>query len=385
MRQIKNIIPLLTLLLLMFACIKPYNPLIESNAQHKYVVSGRVTDMEGWQEVNVSMSSPVESPEYIPVSGCNVNILDDKGNVFPLPEDSPGKYRAWLGQEYLTKGTSYRVTVHTPENEIIESAYDTLLQGAPLDSVYYVIEDVPTSNSSVYLRGMQFYVDLKAPDDACRNYRWEVIETWEFHAVHAVEYYYDGDFHQVNPPDSSNMVCWGGGLVKNVYTLSTKSLSENVFIKYPLHIIDGHSSRLGILYSILVRQLALGTNAFNYWEQVRINNTEQGGLYEQQPFAIKGNLTNITNPEKEVLGYFYAASESSRRYFYKEVEGIELDFSDYCNEDILGYGGWRKFTKYDYPVYYYFTEQGGLLILNNECVDCRLMGGSTVKPDFWPQ
>jgi len=384
MRQIKNILPILALLL-MYACIKPYNPLIESNAENKYVVSGRITDMEGWQEVNVSVSSPIENPEYIPVSGCYVNILNDKGNVFPMPEESPGKYRVWLGQEYLTPGTAYKVTVYTPENELIESSYDTLLQGAPLDSVYYFIEDVPTSDPSVFLRGMQFYVNLNAPDVECRNYRWEVVESWEFHSAFPAEYYYDGDFHQIIPPDYSNSVCWANGLVKNVYTLSTKSLSENVFIKYPLQFVDGHTSRLGILYSILVRQLALGVNAYNYWEQVRINNTEQGGLYEQQPFVIKGNLANLTNPDKEVLGYFYAASESSRRYFYKDIEGLELDFTDYCNEDLLGNLGWKQFNKNDYPVYYHFNSQHALRILNNECVDCRLMGGSTTKPGFWPQ
>jgi hypothetical protein len=259
------------------------------------------------------------------------------------------------------------------------------VQGAPLDSAYYVLEDVPTSNPSVFLRGLQFYVDLDAPDVETRNYKWEVEESWEHHAAHAAEYYYDGDFHQILPPDSSNMVCWVNGLlVKNVYTLSTKSLSQNVFYKYPLHFVDGHTSRLGILYSILIRQLALSEGAYNYWEQVRVNSSELGGLYERQPFAIQGNLRNLTNPAKDVLGYFYTASESSKRYFYND-EGLELDFSNFCNEEILGRMGWREFTKYDYPVYYYFNSKVGLRILNNECVDCRLMGGTTTKPDFWPQ
>jgi hypothetical protein len=385
MHQIKNFIPVLALLL-MFACIKPFDPRIGSNAENKFVVSGRVTDLEGWQQVNVSMSTPIENPEYIPVSGCQVNILDNQGNVFPLVENKPGNYRVWIGKEYLNRGTSYKVTVFTPESETIESSFDTLMQGAPLDSVYYIIEDVPTSNPSIYLSGMQFYVDLNAPDVETRNYKWEVEESWEHHAAHPAEYYYDGGFHQIMPPDSSNMVCWVNGLlVKNVYTLSTKSLSQNVFYKYPLQFVDGHTSRLGILYSILVRQLALSESAYYYWEQVRINSSELGGLYEIQPFAIKGNLINLTNPEKEVLGHFYAASESSKRYFYKDIEGLELDFSYYCNEEPLGRFGWREFNKNDYPVYYYFNSNDALRILNNECVDCRLMGGTTTKPDFWPQ
>jgi hypothetical protein len=68
MRLIRNITPILVMLL-MFACIKPYKPVIESNAANKLVVSGRVTDVEGWQEVDVSMSSPIGSPDHLPVSG----------------------------------------------------------------------------------------------------------------------------------------------------------------------------------------------------------------------------------------------------------------------------------------------------------------------------
>jgi hypothetical protein len=385
MHQIKTIFTIL-ILLLMLACIKSYNPHIEDDAANKLVVSGRVTDTEGWQEVSISMSSPVENPEYIPVSGCVVNILDNKGNIFSLSEDDPGTYRAWLGKEYLEPGTAYKVTVYTPEGETIESSYDTLMAGAPLDSVYYIIEDVPTSDPDVYLRGLQFYVDLDATDFECRNYRWEIAQTWEFHAARPVEYYYDGKFHEIIPPDYSHFVCWANMLVKNVYTLSTKTLSENVFQKYPLHFVDGQSSsRLGILYSILVSQQSLSENAYNFWEQVRINSEGFGGLYEKQPLSIKGNLLNLTNPEKEVLGYFFATSESSERYFYKDIEGLELDFSDQCFEFPLPMTGWAGFKKWDYPVYYFYTDAGALLILNDQCVDCRKMGGTTAKPDFWPQ
>jgi hypothetical protein len=383
MHLIRRFIPILTLLAL-FACIKPYTPVIDSNAANKYVVSGRVTNTEGWQEVDVFMSTPIGKKGSQPVSGCDVNILDDKGNVFSLAEDSAGIYRAWIGSEFLNAGTAYKVTVFTPESELIESSYDTLMPVVALDSVYYIIEDVPTSNPDIFIRGMQFYVDLDAIGSPSRNFKWEITETYEFHAVHNVEYYYDGGFHQVLPPDSTNKVCWTTGLVKNVYTISTKSLFTNALQKYPLHFVDGSSPRLQYLYSILVNQLALSEKAYNYWEEVRANSNDLGGLYEKQPLAIKSNLINTTNPDKEVLGYFYTAAESSRRYFYKDI-GITLDFMDFCNESILGPLGWRVYNKYDYPVYYYFTKEGALRILDDECVDCRIMGGVTTKPDFWPE
>jgi len=52
----------------------------------------------------------------------------------------------------------------------------------------------------------------------------------------------------------------------------------------------------------------------------------------------------VSSPEKDVLGYFYAASESSRRYFYHDIKGITLDFNDGCVEEDLGVGGFRAMT-----------------------------------------
>jgi hypothetical protein len=383
MPRIKNTI-LIFSLLLFFSCVKAFDPQIDNTAVSKYVISGRVTNIEGWQEVEVSLSSPVESPKYIPVQGCQGRIQDNKGNDFELTQFEPGLYKVWMGQADLTPGTSYRIQITTPDGDLLESSFDTMFQCPRLDSVYYAIEVIPTSNPAISQEVMQFYVDLNAEGDYSRYYKWDVIETWEYHAAHPFEYYYDGAMHQIDPPDYTNKVCWITGLSKNVFTLSTKSLTQNKYRQYPLQRIDGKTSRLGIMYSILVRQLALSEKAYNYWEQMRINSNEQGGLYEKQPLAIKGNLLNMSNPEKVVLGCFYASSESARRYFYHDVAGIKLTFYNFCSEESLGMFGWREFFKWEYPIYFYYNEVGALRILNKECIDCRLLGGTIVKPDFWP-
>jgi hypothetical protein len=231
---------------------------------------------------------------------------------------------------------------------------------------------------------MQFYTDLDAIGNYSRFYKWEVEETWEYHAAHPLEYYYDGETHKVIPPDYSKNVCYATVPVKNVFTVSTKNLSQNAFYQYPLHVVDGHTSRLKILYSFLIRQLAISEGAYNYWEQMRINSNQDGGLYEKQPFAIKGNLKNVTSPDRDVLGYFYAAPEQTRRYFYKDVEGVKLDFPVFCNEDPPGRMGWREFSPSQYPIYFYYNASGFFRILSDDCIDCRRVGGVLEKPDFWP-
>ena len=368
--------------MLLSACIKHYNPVIDANAGNKYVVSGHVTATEGWQEVDVSMSSPIATPGNIAVSGCQVLVWDDKGNSFMLDEWQPGVYRSWIEQKYLIPGTSYKVSVVIPGGDKLESGFDKMSKCPPLDSVYYMLKDVPTPDRTITRRIMQFYVDLDAAGDYSRYYKWEIEETWEYHAGHPLEWYYDGTFHQVDPPDYSNQVCWITLPVKNVFTVSTMNAGGNIYRQYPLHYIDGTTPRLGYLYSMLVRQLSLSEGAYNYWEQMRINSNEQGGLYEKQPIDIKGNVQDLSHPEKTVLGYFYAASESDRRYFYHDIAGLDLDFTNSCYEQVL-IDGFRSYSKDEYPVYFYLRAEVPM-ILNRECIFCQAMGGTTVKPDFWP-
>jgi len=377
---------LFILLIFSSSCIKQFTPVIDENVAAKFVVTGRVTDAEGWQEVNVSFSSPIEAPEYIPATGCQVKIKDDKGNTFSLEEELPGNYRVWMAKDYLVPGTSYKLEILTPNNEKIESTYDRMIQGPSLDSVYYVLKDIPTYEPSINIRGAQFCIDLNAEGLESRYFKWEILETWEYHAEHKKEFYYDGDWHEIIPPDSATKICWITRSVKNIYTVSTNNFTRNAYKQFPLQFVDGiNSNRFEILYSILVTQFAVSEGAYSYWDQVRINSTEQGGLYEKQPLDIKGNLTNISNPQNEVLGYFYAATGSTRRFFYKDIKDLELNYLRPCVVSVLDpYGGWKDFDKIEYPVYYFYNEEGKLRILSTECVDCRLSDGVTTKPDFWP-
>lgn len=384
MPRIKNRIALMLLLLAVVSCIRPFDPLIEAGEENKYVVSGCITDEEGAQTVFVSVSAPMESPEYLPLGGCTVTVTDDRGNSFSFQETETGRYSAWIGKELLSPGTVYQLRVSTPSGALITSVPDTMPACPPIDSLYFIVEDHPTPVASVSIRGLQFYTDLDAEGFSSHYYKWEMEETWEFHAAHAKEWYFDGNFHQIDPPDSSTFYCWFYSRVKNIFTLSTKNLARNEYQRFPLHFVDGSTNRLSVLYSILVRQMAISEAAYLYWDQLRINSNDQGGLYEKQPLAVKGNLEDANGSGKEVLGFFHAASVKSIRIFLVNP-GMDLTYTDYCNEYTLGHFGWDEFLPKEFPVYFYFPKTGGLLILNKECVECEMLGGVTVKPDYWPR
>jgi hypothetical protein len=115
-----------------------------------------------------------------------------------------------------------------------------------------------------------------------------------------------------------------------------------------------------------------------------------GGLYEKQPLSITGNLHNINDPGQEVLGFFSAAMGKSKRIFIRNVENFVIDFQNPCSPSALEHGGFLEINPYDYPAFLLagMDEEGVsfyyMSTLSNECVDCLSLGGTNIKPDFWP-
>jgi|WetSurMetagenome_2_1015567.scaffolds.fasta_scaffold170024_2 hypothetical protein len=364
-------------------CVESYIPNLKGGPEDIYVVSGELTDKPGYQTVTVSKASSVREQKYIPLSGCLVSIEDDEGHVFTLEEYGAGKYEVWMDQEYLRSGISYRSRIATPSGDEIISDYDRMPPCPGIDSVYYERKELITQNTGQTRTGLQFYVDFHGKDTDSRYYRWSAVETWEYHTAYPKIDYYDGDFHKIWPPDYTEHVCWSTLPVKRIFTLSTDKLISNSYKMMPVQFVDNTTNRLFIGYSVLITQYALSAPAYVFWEQLRINSIEQGGLYEKQPLSVEGNVHNITHPENKVLGFFGASSVTQKRIFVNGIHDMGVIDGYYCDPHPLGNAGWAEFTPEDYPVYYtYFGLE--VRILDNICVDCQELGGSLIKPDFWP-
>lgn len=363
-------------------CIKPFEPNYKDQSINKYVVQGTLSSKEGWHSIFVSTSSGVEEATYQPLSHCQVSIIDDLGNEYSA-EGNYGEYLVWMSKENLVVGRGYKVKVITPNGEQLESEYDYLPDGPEVLEPTYKIEAHPIQEMGDFLDGLQFYIDLKANENQSRFYRWQLIETWEYHSRYPAEYYYNGEIKQLIPPDSSDYFCWITDQIDEVFTLNTTNLISNEINDFPLHFVANNSSRLGVLYSLLVQQIALSEDAYKYWEQLRQNNTEIGGLYSSQPLAVRGNLKNLSNPDKEVLGFFQANTIHSVRIFV-EPPPINLTYTDKCNPTKLEHG-FVEIGPGEYPAYLQ-TVNGNPsnILLNDECVVCTLRGGTNVKPAFWP-
>lgn len=384
MHPIRRYMSWLLLAFVANACLKPYAPDIDVDDTTKYVVYGQLSGTDGFQKVFVSKSSPLTSPAYLPVKGCQVRIIDNENNEWVLEEIAPGEYQVWIDAVSQTHGKQFMVSVQKTDLFHIQSDYDTLPSAMIFDSLYYEVESRVGIRPGITEYGLQFYLDVIAPDSLCRNYRWLATETWEYHSDYSLEWYYDGTIHHVVPPDDSKRICWFTRQVPDVFTLSTRMLSHNQYLRYPLFWAYHGTGRFKIMYSLIVEQYGLSDAAYTYWENLRANTMQTGGLYEKQPLAIKGNLKDLLHPDREVLGFFAATSIKSKRIFIGKIPGLQPDTSSTCTPLTI-MGGFEVYSPADFPVYLMGNENGFRMVeLNPSCIDCTRDGGSTQKPDFWP-
>lgn len=368
----------------LYACIEEYTPDIETGESQKYVVSGLVSNDQENQIISVALVSSIQNPNPIPLNDCMVRIVDMNENSYAGSEFEGGIYKVRIPLENLITGVVYRLEIITPAGAKLVSEYEELLECPDIDSVYYVRESMPTNDPEVFVEGIRLYLNLDAHGYKNAFYKFDVEETWEYHTALPLEWYFDGALHHVIPRDWSHNVCWSTEQIKNIFILNTAELQDNAYKQYPLHFVDNTTQRLQYTYSILVRQYAISEQAYVYWDQLRMNNIEKRGLYETQPLPVQGNIENLSNPEQSVLGNFMVSSVKTKRIFINDVPDLELKYQPVCSPSLLRYG-LRELTPdvYQYPVYVYINR-GAVFELTPECIFCTMSGGTTTRPDYWP-
>ncbi len=321
---------IVNLILIALSCISPFEPNYKGE-NNLLVVDGSIIKGVETQVIKISRSSSIVHPEYQnvkyqPEKNCQVKIMDDSGNEFFFKEELPGEYVASINDEFLNYGTQYKLIFSIPGGGNYESGYQRLLETAPIDNFYSFKENHydPLMNQE-NIEGLQFYVDLDAPDDASRYYKWQIIETWQIHSEFKIIGFYDGKTIRLSDfPSDSLYYCWSSKTSVGIYTSSTINLSHNTIEKVPLHFKLKASQDLTIKYCATVRQFALNEDAYDYWHQKGIELNESGQIYTTQPNQFKSNIFNTDNPEEKVLGFFWASSCTEKHLFFENPFGIEF-------------------------------------------------------------
>ena len=175
----------------------------------------------------------------------------------------------WIPAEHLTYGTLYQLVVSTPDGRNYVSDYEELLPCPPIDSILWERKPLPTTDPNLTYNGVQFYVSTDASGDYAKHFRWDLEETWEYHAATTINAFYIGgeDIRDIIVPaaDTATQIwsgwkedtlfyCWKTLSIPEIFTYTTQNLSSDLVRKFPLNHVSNRTDRLEYRYHLLVKQ-----------------------------------------------------------------------------------------------------------------------------------
>jgi hypothetical protein len=385
-KHISNLFRIIAISYLLTTCVDRFN-LPEGNYTDLLVVEGFVTN-QGGSYVKLSRTIPLQSSIPNPESHATVVISDEIGAqlVFQEKEDEPGLY-TYPGNDFDPVGGSiYQLDVSTTRNELIRSSPVVMRETPDMDSVHWEEVEKAIIDGTEY--GVDILVTTHDPANSTWYYKWTWSETWHFTSAYYSQYVYDNGAYNFRMEDIYN--CWRTEQSTNVIIGTSTHLTEDRVSAFPVHYVSGReTNRLRIKYSILVSQASLSEDAYQYWETMKKVNENVGTLFDPQPAQVYGNLINVNDPDKPVLGYFDCATTKQQRIFISrgQLENARPP-SDYehCRKDTVLFADIPDWDSVGHLLIDEVADadgnQIGYFMSSEGCVDCRVVG-TTEKPDFW--
>jgi hypothetical protein len=308
-----------------------------------------------------------------PETGAMVKVEGNAGFSRQLPELGNGRY----GMDSLKLDTSqqYRINISTLNGNHYLSDFVPVLQSPPIDSVSW---------QQLY-DGVEISVSSHDPQNLVKYYRWEFVETWEYHTNYDAIVIDSGGIIADRNPSEQDYNCWSSSNSSDIIIGSTANLNQAVIYEQPLTVIPPASVKLSDVYSIEVRQFALTKEAYGFWQNLKTNTEELGTLFAPQPSEVSGNIHCTNNPSLPVLGYVSVGNSQNSRIFIQNIQLNNWGYFVTCTDTTVFISDFYvKYAKIGYVPYqkYQVLE---VKIAQAPCVDCILAGpGNTLKPAFWP-
>lgn len=238
-------------------------------------VIGRIS---GNQVITLTTTAPYfgDAPPP-PAIGATVRVTDEAGTAVTFVESSPGRYTT--SGLTIRVGTEYRLTI-VYEGQTYEST-ETAMSVAAIDSLYL---EAPRPGRFSGTEGVRATIDLEDPPGLGNFYLWD-------------QYI---DDVRVLGPDSSFK-----------YRMVARDDAVDGLTIQGFQPYEGIDIPIGS--TVVMRQIGLSERMFRYYFAFSDQVSADGSPFAVPPSSIRGNVSNLTDPDRFPLGYFHAAEISEAR------------------------------------------------------------------------
>ena len=399
--RVKYIFYLLIVALFTTGCKTPYTPAPTTAVTNYLVVEGLInisdsTYIKLSRTVNIS-SAATTKPEL----KATITIESNAGNSYALTELGKGTYAAPAFN--LSAANQYRLRIKTANGSQYVSDFNATMVSPPIDSITFKATT-----------DLKIYANTHDPKNATRYYRWDFTEAWQFHSNFDSQWLSNGYTISIRTPAQQIFACYAADTSTNITLGTSAGLSQDVIRQALVNTIPADQEKIGIKYSIMVKQYALTQDAYNYWTLLQKNTEQLGSIFDAQPSASIGNIHCVNNPAEIVIGYISAGTINSNRIFITKSQlpnwvttpfysplQCELD-TIRCCRSVPDKPWLNEYINYDQPEFLGYSfllipvdevfgpnglpinplSPGPWMSSTPACVDCTLRG-KTAPPSFW--
>ena len=378
--RIFKLILCISVLLFSLACKKPFEHDAISDSATLLVVEG-IINQGGQTNIMLSRTLKLADKSVLQMEkGAKVQVEGSNNSILALTESAAGIYT--LPNTTFNATLQYRLRIKTIAGKEYLSDLMSVRTTPAIDSLNWRRER----------EGVGLYIDAHDSNNNTKYYQWDYLETWEQRSVGYSDYVYKDSRVQNRDYIESLKIftCWKNEASTNILISSTTKLSSDVVDDFQLALIPNRSEKLGVRYSILVKQYAIGKEAYDYLTLMKRNSEQLGSLFDNQPTDIIGNIKCISNPDERVIGFLNISQIIEKRIFINNSQLPSWNFSLVCepivirnHKDSLSNAfssGALLITTYNLSAFGTIVSYNGNTAL---CLDCRTRGGSSVKPSFW--
>jgi hypothetical protein len=268
----------------------------------KLIVDGFISDLPGAYAVRLYNSlSYTSSDVTLPVGGAQIDIVDDKGVSYRLKETFTGYYESDSTVLRGVPGRSYYLKIRSAEGKQYVSTPEKMPASIPIDNV-----------TSAYANGQLKFnmtVESKDPPQKGNYYRWK----WtHYRSIKlCLERFFNSNGTQTKEEADCCEPCWKFEIPRGELFVNADDIFNGKSFKQLIGQVPYTSTDP---YFVVIEQQSLTKETYQFWDAVDTQIKNSGGIFDNPPALISGNIRNVTDSTEQVLGIFSAIGISRKPY-----------------------------------------------------------------------
>ena len=334
------------LLVLIIGCVDEVK-LNQDTFQTKLIVEGAVTNAVGPYRVLLSYSLPYTKVGLTQtISGAKVWIVEEGGKTVGLNEVSNGVYETDSAAMRGQVGKAYYVKIRTGNGNEYQSRPERILPPIPIDTFKVGFNPAEKDRNP-------FQVSVKTKDSAEKGnfYRWKWIH---YDTISVCKNAYVGS-ERKNIKTLCCERCWTVEYCNGCIDIASDALINGKFLEPTIARLPYEATTP---YFIILEQYSISKDYYQFWKTISTQINNAGGIFDNAPAQVQGNLYNIADSTEQVLGYFSAAGVTQKPLY------IPRDFTNYVPRPIS-------------------TPVGFDVIYQTDCQTCKGTTRTPRKPTGW--